>query len=68
MPVNSAAPTVAGVAISHPDRLIYPAQEISKPQLASYYERIADWIVPHLHGRPLTLVHCPAGIAALATT
>ena len=57
-------PVVAGVRISHPDRLIYPDLGISKVQLAQYYESIADWIVPHVAGRPLTLVHCPAGLAA----
>ena len=57
-------PTVAGIRISHPDRLIYPDLGISKIQLARYYEEIADWIVPHVAGRPLTLVHCPAGLAA----
>src|SRR6185436_9904102 len=56
--------TVVGVRISHPDRLIYADLGISKIQLARYYERIADWIVPHVAGRPLTLVHCAAGIAA----
>jgi bifunctional non-homologous end joining protein LigD len=56
--------TVVGVRISHPDRLIYPDLGISKIQLARYYEKIADWIVPHVAGRPLTLVHCPAGLAA----
>jgi bifunctional non-homologous end joining protein LigD len=55
--------TVAGVRISHPDRLIYADLGISKIQLARYYEDIADWIVPHVAGRPLTLVHCPAGLA-----
>jgi len=60
---SSPPATVAGVRISHPDRLIYPDQGISKVQLARYYESIADWIVPHVKGRPLTLVHCPAGIA-----
>jgi bifunctional non-homologous end joining protein LigD len=55
---------VVGVRISHPDRLVYPHLRISKIQLARYYERIADWIVPHVAGRPLTLVHCPAGLAA----
>ena len=60
----SSLATVAGVHISHPDRLIYPDQEISKIQLARYYESIADWIAPHVTGRPLTLVHCPAGIAS----
>ena len=56
--------TVVGVRITHPDRVIYPDLGISKIQLARYYERIADWIVPHVAGRPLTLVHCPAGIGA----
>jgi bifunctional non-homologous end joining protein LigD len=57
------APTVAGVRISHPERLIYRDLEISKIELARYYERIAEWVVPHVAGRPLTLVHCPAGVA-----
>ena len=58
------APTVAGIRISHPDRLIYPEQRFSKVQLARYYHEVADWMVPHLVGRPLTLVHCPDGVAA----
>jgi bifunctional non-homologous end joining protein LigD len=62
-PRDSSA-TVVGVRISHPDRLIYPDLGISKIQLAHYFEGIAAWIVPHVAGRPLTLVHCPAGIAA----
>src|SRR5436190_24269259 len=49
--------TVGGVRISHPDRLIYPDEAISKVQLARYYESIAKWIVTHVNGRPLTLVH-----------
>src|SRR5215207_6693281 len=55
--------TVASVAVSHPDRLIYADLGISKIQLARYYEHIADWMVPHVAGRPLTLLHCPAGLA-----
>lgn len=62
-PVGKPA-SVAGIRISHPDRLIYPDLRISKIQLAQYYEAIARWIVPHVAGRPLTLVHCPAGLAA----
>jgi len=61
---DTGTPTVAGIRISHPDRLVYPDVRISKIQLAQYYEEIADWIVPHVAGRPLTLVHCPAGVAA----
>lgn len=55
---------VAGVRVSHPDRIIYPDLGISKIQLVRYFERIADWIVPHVIGRPLTLVHCPDGLNA----
>jgi bifunctional non-homologous end joining protein LigD len=62
--VDRTSRSVLGVRISHPDRLIYPALGITKIELARYYERIGDWIVPHASGRPLTLVHCPAGIAA----
>jgi len=53
---------VQGVRISHPDRLIYPDAGITKIDLARYYESIADWVVPHLAGRPLTLVRCPEGM------
>jgi bifunctional non-homologous end joining protein LigD len=63
--VNSdSSATVLGIRISHPDRLIYPDLGISKMRLAQYYGRIAQWMVPHVAARPLTLVHCPAGIAA----
>jgi bifunctional non-homologous end joining protein LigD len=57
-----ATPTVAGVQISHPERVIYPALRLSKLELARYYESIANWILPHVKGRPLTLLHCPAGV------
>jgi bifunctional non-homologous end joining protein LigD len=60
--VSSATDDVAGVRISHPDRIIYPDLHVSKLELAKYYEAIGDWIVPHVAGRPLTLCHCPNGL------
>jgi bifunctional non-homologous end joining protein LigD len=51
------------VRISHPERLIYPDLGVSKIQFATYFNDIAEWIIPHVSGRPLTLVHCPAGVA-----
>ena len=54
--------TVAGVSISHPDRVLFPAARTTKLDLAKYYEAIADRILPHLVDRPLTLVHCPKGV------
>jgi len=54
---------VAGIKLSHPDRILYPEQGITKLDLAQYYEQIADWMLPHLEGRPLTLVRCPEGFS-----
>ena len=65
--IDPALPVIGGIRITHPGRLIYPDLGISKFQLARYYERIGDWIVPHVAARPLTLVHCPAGLAASAS-
>lgn len=52
---------IAGVRITHPDRVLYPGQNVTKRALAAFYVGIADWIVPQLAGRPLTLVRCPRG-------
>jgi bifunctional non-homologous end joining protein LigD len=53
---------VAGVSLSHPNRLIFPELAISKVDLARYYEAIAPWVLPHVTDRPLTLLHCPQGM------
>jgi len=59
--VASDPPTVAGVRITHPDRLVFPQAGITKGELAAYYASVADWILPHIAGRPLSLVRCPEG-------
>jgi bifunctional non-homologous end joining protein LigD len=51
----------AGVRLTNPDRVLYPGQGLTKRDLAEYYEQIADWILPYLANRPLTLVRCPEG-------
>jgi bifunctional non-homologous end joining protein LigD len=55
------ARTVGGVRISHPNRLVFPKQGLTKAALAEYYERVADWILPHIVNRPLSIVRCPKG-------
>jgi len=55
---------IAGVSLSHPDRVVFPKPAATKLDLARYYETIADWILPHLVDRPLTLVRCPNGVSA----
>jgi bifunctional non-homologous end joining protein LigD len=60
-PASSQNAEVAGVRLTHPDKVIFPDQGLTKRDLAKYYERIAGWIVPHLANRPLVLVRCPEG-------
>lgn len=52
---------VAGVQLSNPDKILYPEQNISKLALAEFYAAIADFILPHVIHRPLTLLRCPDG-------
>lgn len=52
---------IAGVRLTHPSRILYPGQGIAKRDLAAYYQQVADWMLPHVAGRPLSLVRCPAG-------
>lgn len=52
---------VAGVPLSNPDRVLWGDQGVTKQQLAEFYVGIADWLLPHLVNRPLTLIRCPAG-------
>ena len=53
--------TRASVRLTHADRVLFPKLGTTKLDLARYYVSIADHIVPHLRGRPLTLVRCPDG-------
>jgi bifunctional non-homologous end joining protein LigD len=48
--------------ITHGERVIDPSTGLTKRQLADYYARVADWILPVLHDRPVSLVRAPDGI------
>ena len=50
--------------ITHPDKVLFPDDGITKGDLAAYYEAISPVILPHLRGRPLTMERYPAGIGA----
>ena len=52
---------VAGIKISHPERVIFSAGKITKLELAQYYEAAERWIMPHIMDRPLSLLRCPEG-------
>lgn len=53
---------VAGVALTHPERVLWDVG-VTKQGLAEFYESIADRLLPHLVRRPLSLVRCPGGAA-----
>ncbi|MFM0000037.1 DNA ligase D [Paraburkholderia dipogonis] len=58
----SAPAEVAGVRISHPDRVIDKSSGARKIDLVQYYESVADWMLPHLQDRPVSLVRAPEDI------
>lgn len=52
------------VKLSSPDKVLFPEDGITKRDLADYWEEVADWALPHLENRPLTLYRCPEGHGA----
>jgi bifunctional non-homologous end joining protein LigD len=50
--------------ITHPDKVLFPDDGITKGELASYYEAVAAAMVPHIRARPVTMERYPAGIKA----
>ena len=43
------------------EKVLYPEQNLTKGELLAYYARVSSWLLPHVRGRPLTLVRCPDG-------
>jgi bifunctional non-homologous end joining protein LigD len=52
---------VAGVVITHADRVVFPDSVYTKLDVARYYEKMAPQILPYIKNRPLSIVRCPSG-------
>lgn len=52
----------AEVVITHPEKVLFPDDGITKGELAEYYQSIAPLMIPHVRGRPITMERYPSGI------
>ncbi len=58
-----AAAKALGLKLTHPDKLVYEAEGITKARLVAYYAAVAERMLPHIAKRPLSLVRRPTGSA-----
>jgi bifunctional non-homologous end joining protein LigD len=56
--------TVGGITVplTHPDKVLFPGQGITKADLARYYADVATWMLPGLKDRPISMVRYPDGL------
>jgi bifunctional non-homologous end joining protein LigD len=52
------------IEVTNPDKLIYPADGITKADVAAYYRKVADHLLPFLKDRPMTLERLPDGLGS----
>ena len=66
VPTRTGGDVVMGVPLSSPDKVLWPDDgrggAITKVDLARYLEAIGDWMLPHLKGRPCSIIRTPEGI------
>ena len=57
----AAANGLEGFHLTHPEKVLDEASGITKRDLANYYLAVAERLLPHIAGRPLSIVRCPEG-------
>jgi bifunctional non-homologous end joining protein LigD len=60
-PSKAGTPNQLGFRVTHPDKIIDPESALTKQALIDYYLAVAERMLPHVVGRPLSLVRCPSG-------
>jgi bifunctional non-homologous end joining protein LigD len=50
------------VEITHPDKLLFPDDGLTKADVACYYESVAEWMLPHIKNRPISMMRFPDGV------
>lgn len=50
------------VEITHPDKLLFPDDGLTKADIADYYETVGEWMLPHVRNRPISMMRFPDGI------
>ena len=58
-PIHNKTPE--NVTLTHPQKILFPAEKISKQMIADYYDQVAPLMLPLIKNRPLSLVRCPNG-------
>lgn len=64
LPKQNVALKNGNLHLTHPNRIIYNKDKISKLDVANYYRSIAPWILKYISDRPLSFVRCPDGTSA----
>ena len=59
--INEQSPKINSLKLSHPDKILYAKENLTKLDVAQYYIQAADLALPYVKNRPLTLVRCPEG-------
>jgi bifunctional non-homologous end joining protein LigD len=62
-PSGAGEKALANITLTHPERVLDPDSGLTKRGLAEYLALVADRMLPHITGRPISFVRCPGGTA-----